>query len=71
MAVAVGLHHGAVEVRHGPGRRLAVVSSVQMRVECLRDEEFAIGKLVLPSNEDSLPAPDLERRPRKLAGIAP
>jgi hypothetical protein len=60
-----------MDMNNGLRCRLAVAGAMQMRVESLRDEKTGPGKLVSPSDKNSLPAADLERGPGKLAGIAP
>ncbi|HET9303567.1 MAG TPA: hypothetical protein VFO20_12380 [Propionibacteriaceae bacterium] len=60
-----------MDMHNGLGCRLAVVAAVQVRIVRLRDEKIGADDFVSPPDEDSLPAPNLERGSGKLAAIAP
>ena len=71
LPVAFGRHDGAMDMHNGLRCRLAVGGAVQVRIERLRDEKIGADDFVSPPDKDSLPAPNLERGPGKLAAIAP
>jgi hypothetical protein len=60
-----------MDMNNGLRCRFAVAGAVQVRIERLRDEKIRAGDFVSPPDKNSLPAPNLERGPGKLAGIAP
>jgi TctA family transporter len=52
-----------MDMNNGLCWRLAVAGAMQVRIERLRDEKIGADDLVSPPDEDSLPAPNLERGP--------